>query len=80
MKVITILKAWNKVFKGITTDEHKRRAKICKGCDEAIKRPILSLIKDELKEIEGMACGRCKCPLVAKIRSNDICNKWVIYG
>lgn len=78
MKIITIIKAWNEVFKGITTKEHKRRAKICKGCNEAIKQPLLDLIKDELKEVEGMICNKCKCPLIAKIRSTKGCplNKW----
>ena len=79
MKIITIIKAWNEVFKGITTKEHKRRAKICKRCDYATEKPLLKLIKDELKEINGLACMDCGgCPLIAKIRGEDICRFWKI--
>jgi len=71
-----ILNAWQKVFSGITSDEHRRRAKICMNCPASEHSFLLELVKDELKEIQGLKCGDCGCPLSPKIRSEDICYKW----
>ena len=73
---LIILNAWYEVLKGNTTEEHRRRSKICKSCKHSIHKNFLELIGDELKETKGMVCGLCKCPLSAKIRSTDICDKW----
>lgn len=57
----------------------EKRAKVCIGCDELKKGGLLTMIKDDFKEVEGFYCGLCKCPLSAKIRSiNEKCelNKW----
>ena len=75
-QVFKIAKAWVEVIKGTTTEEHKYRASICKGCSEAKEIKILTLIKDELKDVRGLGCGLCGCPLVSKIRSTDKCYKW----
>ena len=75
-KPLEILKAWRKVLKGVTTEEDKRRALICSSCPSRKHGKILEFINDELQEVNGFYCGECKCPLVAKIRSNDKCNKW----
>lgn len=75
-KPSVILRAWRDVFSGNTSEEHKRRAKICMDCPAAKYSKLLSLIKDELKEVEGMVCDECGCPLVAKTRSSDKCYKW----
>lgn len=76
VQVFKIARAWVQVFKGVTTEEHKRRASICNKCEHAKKIKILELIKDELKEVNGLGCDLCDCPLIAKIRSTDICKKW----
>ena len=76
-KPSVILKAWKEVLKQNTSEEHKRRASICMGCPAHEYSNFLNLVKDELKEVQGMVCGECKCPLVAKIRSTEICYKWV---
>ena len=72
------MSAWLKVIKGITTDEHKRRAKICKDCEHAKYKKYIDFVEDELKEIRGYLCDKCGCPLISKIRSTDICKKWEV--
>jgi hypothetical protein len=47
----------------------EERAKICFDCKDKKKTKLLAFIKDDLKEIEGFKCKKCKCPLSAKIRS-----------
>jgi len=78
MNLKVIAKAWLEVFKGTTTDEHKRKADICHTCTKAVYKPYIDFINDELKDVKGFVCGVCNCPLVAKIRSTDKCpkNKW----
>ena len=75
-KVKMIIDAWKKVFDELTTDEDVRRSKICGKCPHAKNKRILQLIKDDLIETKGMLCDLCGCPLSAKIRSEDICEKW----
>jgi len=77
-QIYKITKAWFNVLKGETTEEHKRRAKICANCPKAKHKTYLDFINDELIEVNGVICSVCKCPLVAKIRSTDKCpeNKW----
>jgi hypothetical protein len=77
-KTTTIIKAWIKVFRHLTTKEDKRRSKICGKCEHAKHKIYLELIDDELKETKGMLCNLCQCPLSAKIRSTDICEKWSV--
>lgn len=76
IKPSIIAKAWINVVKGITTEEHKRRAKICNNCDTAKYISFTDFIDDELKEVKGMVCGNCYCPLIALIRSKKTCHKW----
>ena len=71
-----IAKAWFKVLTGVTTEEDKRCAKICKKCPEARYIKYLDFKDNGLKQVKGMVCGLCLCPLVAKIRSTDKCDKW----
>ena len=74
----TIVKAWLNVWNGLTTEEHKRKAKICEECPSRKYSKYLDFIDDDLKEVKGFICNECKCPLIAKIRSTDKCplNKW----
>ena len=78
IKPTIILKAWAKVLEGETTDEHKRRAEICKQCPKAKYKKYLDFTDNGLENVKGYICGVCKCPLVALIRSEDKCNlnKW----
>ena len=71
-----IVKAWLEVIKGNTTDEHKRRASICKGCEHAKYKKYLDFKDTGLEEVKGYICNECSCPLVSKIRSTDKCYKW----
>ena len=75
-KAKIIAKAWVKVAQSITTEEDKRRARICKGCPLSKHKKYLDFINDELKEVKGLVCTDCGCPLSAKIRSEDLCIKW----
>ena len=77
-KPLVIIKAWINVFKGLTTEEHKRKAIICEKCPNREYNKYLDFVDDELKNVKGFICGICKCPLIAKIRSTDKCdlNKW----
>ncbi len=76
---IKILKAWaNVIIKDDNVEqEAKRRAQICSKCEFAKHGKLLTFVKDELKEIEGLYCSDCLgCPLIAKIRGDVICRKW----
>lgn len=74
--LVKVALAWKKVLLKITTKEHRRRAKICEQCPLREFNKYVDFIDDELKEVKGFICGDCGCPLIAKIRSNDICKKW----
>lgn len=77
----SIIKGWKNYIGsdsvGLATAE--KRAKICAACDEITSGKILMILPDEVKEIQGMKCGKCQCPLSAKTRSlNETCplKKW----
>ena len=67
-------------MKGNATKEEKRRASICKGCPSAVIGRYEKLMPDySLKEVRGLKCDECGCPLSTKIRSkNEKCplEKW----
>ena len=75
-KPIIIIRAWSQVLRGVTTDEHRRRAQICHGCTLKTYKWFADFPNDELIEVKGYVCTVCDCPLVAKIRSPEICKKW----
>ena len=58
----------------------EKRASVCKICTHLKKGKFTSMLKDyKLHEIEGHYCDKCKCPLSAKVRSqNEKCpiDKW----
>ena len=80
MDVRNILSGWKNYLdkNEVTEAVAKQRAAICAVCTHATKGKLLAFVKDELKEVEGYYCGKCGCPLSAKVRSNDICpeKKW----
>jgi len=45
------------------------RAKACSKCEHASHAAILDFFEDEVKEIKGMVCDFCDCPLSTKLRS-----------
>ena len=63
---------------GTTPGYAKKRAKACSKCVHAVPTVLEVLCKDNrLKEVEGMLCNKCGCPLMAKTRSPDeTCEKW----
>jgi len=71
---------WNYLNKNDSTKSVvKERAKTCAKCPDIKKGGdiLRVLIKDKLKEIEGFTCGRCNCPLSAKIRTQEkSCEEW----
>ncbi len=73
---IQIMRAWSKVLREVTTDEDKRRARICSVCPNKKYHKFIDFVDDELEEVKGFVCIDCHCPLLAKIRSTDICYKW----
>lgn len=79
-QIYNIVEGWKRYFEGDATDEELKRAEICKDCKHATVGTYEKLMKDfELKEIEGLKCGKCECPLSTKIRSkNESCpiGKW----
>lgn len=78
-QLYNIAKAWVKVLNGVTTEEEKRRAKICKTCEFSKYNKGLAWINDELEEVKGLYCTACGgCPIIAKVRSEETCekNKW----
>lgn len=69
-----ILSGWkNVVFKNKDIEELAIvRAKICSSCPHANKKyKFKKFLPEEgsgTKEIEGLACNECGCPLSAKVR------------
>lgn len=55
------------------------RAIECAKCEHSVKGFVASLVNDEIKDIEGLVCNLCDCPLSGLLRSPDeTCkaNKW----
>jgi hypothetical protein len=81
MKIKNVLNGWENFLdkSEVTEDLAKQRAKECVKCPKAKHGLLTAFINDDLKEIEGHYCDICKCPLSAKLRSeNENCpiNKW----
>lgn len=71
MQIAKILNGWNNYFNKDAVIEKvaNERAEICARCPFAVEKKLLIFVKDDFKDIEGMACERCNCPISAKIRS-----------
>jgi hypothetical protein len=75
-QISNILEGWTNFMVKSEVTEHLagERAKHCSVCPHAKDRMLLSFLNDELKEIQGMGCNICGCPISAKIRSiNEKC-------
>lgn len=81
-QIFNILNGWqNFISKSEVTELLAvERAKHCNDCEHKVfSKTISSFVKDELIEVSGFICGKCSCPLSAKIRSkNEKCpiKKW----
>ena len=47
------------------------RAKICAECPKATRGTFEVLLPDEIKEIKGLKCNECGCPLSTATRSKE---------
>lgn len=72
-KLVSILKGWaNYIWENEEIREMaKERAKHCAKCDKATMALVPTLIDDEIKDIYGLVCSMCSCPLSGKLRSPD---------
>lgn len=79
-KIKSVINGWVSFFKGDYTPEQWSRAMICKCCPEAVVGTYEKFMPDEsLREIQGLKCNICKCPLSTKLRSEkEVCplKKW----
>lgn len=79
-QIYNILQGWKKYLNEEAGQLEKTRADICKDCEHATVGTYEKLMKDfKLKEIQGLKCDKCKCPLSTKLRSeNEKCplGKW----
>jgi hypothetical protein len=77
MQISNILNGWQNFLSKSEVSESlaKQRAQICLNCPYNKEGKVLAFIKDDLKEIESHYCDLCKCPLSAKLRSeNEKCD------
>lgn len=79
-QIYNIIEGWTNYFKGKTSKEELRRSEHCVVCPYAVIGTYEQLMPDfELKEIQGLKCDSCGCPLSTKLRSkNENCpiGKW----
>lgn len=78
-KIKNIAEGWSSLMLGLNSDMAKERAFHCKDCTYAVEGKFEEFVNDELKEVQGLKCGLCKCSLSAKLRSkNEKCpiSKW----
>ena len=69
-QISNIINGWKHYLKGSATDLEKERSKHCKDCSNAVIGTYEQLMPDfSLKEIQGLKCNVCKCPLSTKLRS-----------
>lgn len=70
-KLSSIISGWkNYLWKNVEVERlAAKRAMKCAGCDHAIESKYEVLHDHKLKEIQGMVCDMCLCPLSTKLRS-----------
>lgn len=57
----------------------EKRAVSCADCDNAVWGLVPQFMDDEVKQIKGLKCSSCDCPLSTKLRSKEeVCplQKW----
>ena len=79
-QIFNIIQGWKNYLKNETDTNVLKKSAICENCPEAIIGTYEKFMPDEsLKEIQGLKCDKCKCPLSTKLRSeNETCplGKW----
>lgn len=73
-KLKDILSGWSAYIINDETSKEKakERAKICSGCDKPVKGTFEILLPDySIKEIQGLKCSVCNCPLSTATRSKN---------
>lgn len=81
-KVKSIISGWKNYTFSLPEIEKlaESRAGICATCDSSVYGTYEKLLKDfRIKEVQGMKCEICGCPLSTKLRSKqEKCpiNKW----
>lgn len=74
MRIFDIFEGWSNLALGLDTDGARLKAEICKTCEHA-KQMKIEIIEDkQIKEISGLCCDICHCPLSAKLRSSSKCD------
>lgn len=80
LKNINVLDKLNNIIRGWKgyiweTNESKslalKRAVVCDGCEFAEWGLIPQFMDDEVKQIKGLQCAKCSCPLSTLLRSPD---------
>lgn len=65
-----IIQGWKNYLKKTDDNQTRERANICKNCPNAVIGTVIKLLPEyKLKEIQGLKCNHCGCPLSAKLRS-----------
>ena len=71
-KIVSISKAWRAYFKDETSILVRERSEICQACPSAVVGTFEKFMPDKsLKNIQGLKCDVCHCPLSTKLRSKD---------
>lgn len=80
IKPMNIIDGWKNLFLNLNEELAEERAQHCTSCEFAKMGSWNKIIKDEhLVQIQGLTCGKCGCPLSAKLRSKkEVCpiKKW----
>lgn len=79
-QINNIIEGWGLYVKGDVPKFTVTRKEICKRCPFAVMGTYEKWMPDKkLKEIQGLKCEKCGCPLSTKLRSeNEKCpiNNW----
>ena len=72
-KLKNILSGWkNYLFESDAIESMaKIRSVKCATCEDAVWGLVPQLMGDKIKDIKGMVCNGCKCPLSTKLRSHE---------
>ena len=79
-QIYNIIEGWGLYLKGEVPKFTEYRKEICKKCPFAVMGTYEKWMPEkELKEIQGLKCEKCECPLSTILRSkNKKCpiNNW----
>lgn len=69
-QISNIINGWKSYLKNENNSLAIERSKICEKCPEAMIGTYENFMPDEtLKNVKGLKCNQCGCPLSAKLRS-----------